>query len=151
METREGPTPNSDLDWPKENTQTIDKAFVVDVLFSQPGIRGWSSTKVSIRVESEKRVRSYNSYRPNNFIQRFEDTGIFQDRLRSGTPRLSEVRIFCEVSQMTTLMEQSTTGVQVPVCCRWDFARNTSTTGNIGISHPSLCVAIVPLQFQHSL
>ena len=23
METREGPTPNSDLDWPKENTQTI--------------------------------------------------------------------------------------------------------------------------------
>ena len=24
METRERPTPNSDLDWPKENAQTID-------------------------------------------------------------------------------------------------------------------------------
>ena len=44
-------------------------------------------------------------------IRRFEETGCLQNRPRSGTPGLSEVRTSSVVSQMNILRKQSMSGV----------------------------------------
>ena len=58
-------------------------------------------------------------------IQCFEVTGCLQNWPHSDAPRLSEIRISSVFSQMNTLRKQSTSGIPVPVCSRWEVARNT--------------------------